>query len=367
MNGAKASTVVPAAIGVALFVAGCLGAFGDGWGYGLLLVCAMLLLAGALVFAVFIFSHRFDGDKLEGAFSWLFYLGAWTYVLAVCALGGFYTAETIAGRMELKWILFGPAAIAALIVLDYGLYRLLVKKNLPTWARYRQYISRSEADPAAMRRTFVDDVVLHRALFSISGFRWLRHTLIYWGFMLMFGLELVAVFLREGLPAFGGRDIWEELDHPVRLAFDFGFDFFGLMVLVGCVMALAYRVMVNGTENQKYTDTPTAVFLLLVVLSGFVVEAMRIASLPGDFQAISFVGYFLSHFVPRGNWVGGAAYETLWLAHVLGSCLFIAYVPIKRLVHSCATPMGRLMHSQKGLLAAKREGVLRGLLMNRQV
>jgi nitrate reductase gamma subunit len=244
---------------------------------------------------------------------------------------------------------------------------MLVKKNLPTWIRYRQYVSRSDADPAAMRRTFVDDVVLHRALFSVSGFRWLRHTLIFWGFVLMFGLELVAVFVREGIPAFGFRDIWEEHGNPVRLAFDFGFDFFGLMVLVGCILALVYRVMVNGTEDQKYTDTPTTVFLLLVVLSGFIVEAMRIASMTGDYLSFSFVGFLLSHFVPRGNWVGSASYEFLWLAHVFGSCLFIAYVPIKRLVHSCATPMGRLMHSQKGLLAAKREGVLRGLLMNRQV
>jgi nitrate reductase gamma subunit len=367
MGGVRASTLIPAAAGIVLFIAGCLGAFGDGWGYGLLLVCAMLLLAGTTMFAVFVFSHRFEDGTLKGAFTWLFYLGAWAYVLGVCALGGFYVAETIAGRMELKWILFGPSAIAALIVLDYGLYRLLVKKNLPTWARYRQFISRAATDPASMRRTFLDDVVLHRALFSVSGFRWLRHTLIFWGFVLMFALELVAVFLREGIPAFGFRDIWEEHGNPVRLAFDFGFDFFGLMVLVGCVLALIYRVMVNGTEDQKYTDTPTAVFLLLVVASGFVVEAMRIESMPGEYHLFSFAGYFLSSFIPAANWLGSTTYEFLWLAHVLGSCLFIAYVPIKRLVHSCATPMGRLMHSQKGMLAAKREAVLRGLQMNRQV
>lgn len=361
------STVIPAVAGIALFIAGCLGGFGGGPGYGLLLVCAMLMLAGTALFAVFIFSHRFGDNRLKGAFSWLFYLGVWAYVLGVCALGGYFAAETIAGRMELKWIVFGPAAIAALIILDYGLYRLLVKKNLPTWARYRQFISRSDADPAAMRRTFLDDVVLHRTLYSVSGFRWLRHTLIYWGFVLMFGLELVAVFVREGLPAFGYQDIWEVPGHPLRLAFDFGFDFFGLMVLVGCILALVYRAMVNGTKDQKYTDTPTAVFLLLVVFSGFVVEALRIASSPGDFHSISFVGYFMTTFVPQGNWLDSATYEYLWLVHVFGSCLFIAYVPIKRLVHSCATPIGRLMNSQKGLLAAKREGVLRGLLMDRQL
>ena len=63
--------------------------------------------------------------------------------------------------------------------------------------------------------------------------------------------------------------------------------------------------------------------------------------------------------------MGSTTYEFLWLAHVLGSCLFIAYVPIKRLVHSCATPMGRLMTSQTRLLAEKKRAVLSGLMMHR--
>jgi len=60
--------------------------------------------------------------------------------------------------------------------------------------------------------------------------------------------------------------------------------------------------------------------------------------------------------------MSGVAFKALWYIHVLGSCAFIAYVPVKRLVHSCATPVGRLMNSQKGLLAAKRQSTLAGLM-----
>jgi hypothetical protein len=56
-------------------------------------------------------------------------------------------------------------------------------------------------------------------------------------------------------------------------------------------------------------------------------------------------------------------YEPLWWGHVFGSCLFISYVPVKRLV----TPMGRLMNSQKGLLGAKRRASLSGLLPGRKI
>ena len=124
----------------------------------------------------------------------------------------------------------------------------------------------------------------------------------------------------------------------MRLAFDFVYDFTGLMVLVGCALAIVWRIAVHGTEEQKFTDTPTAVFLFLVVLTGFVVEGMRLASMPGAGDEVSFVGNVFAGVVPASA-PGSASYEALWLVHVLGSCAFIAYVPVRRLVHSCATPM----------------------------
>ena len=42
-----------------------------------------------------------------------------------------------------------------------------------------------------MRRTFANEVVTHRTLYQVSRFRWLRHQLIFWGFALMFAIELM--------------------------------------------------------------------------------------------------------------------------------------------------------------------------------
>ena len=67
----------------------------------------------------------------------------------------------------------------------------------------------------------------------------------------MFAVEIVAVFVREGLPAFGADDIWEDLSHPLRMAFDFAYDFTGLMVLIGCVLALLWRLKVQGTAGRN--------------------------------------------------------------------------------------------------------------------
>lgn len=361
-------------IWVALGVAGALlvgtglaGWLSAAWGYGLFAAAFALLAAGVAVFAVFALTRAGDGSLLRRASAVLLAGGGAAYVLALCALAGHYMHETLQGRMEWHWIVFGPAALAALLVLDAGLYRKLVRNNLPTWRRFRQYIRRADADPAAMRRTLVDDVMVHRSLFQAGKLRWVRHTLIFWGFAGMMLVELFAVFLREGFPAFGWRDVWREPGHPLRLAFDFAFDFTGLMMLAGCVLALVWRAMVNATPERKYADTPTTVFLLLVVVSGFVVEGLRIVPTLGDAaHGASFVGVAFARALAALGLAGEGLYKASWVVHALGALAFVAYVPIKRLVHTCATPMGRLMNSQQGLLAAKKRGVIGAMLLRGQ-
>lgn len=363
----RAPFALPVALACLLLVVGLSGHLTAAWGYGLFLAAVLVLGAGVAVFLVFILTNCFDGAALRGTFVWLLRIGGWTYVFAVAAFAGYYTSEALAGRVEYKWMLFGPSALAALIALDWGLYRMLVLKNLPSWQRYGHLISRAQSNPAAMRRTLLDEVILHRTLFSVSRFRWLRHTLIFWGFGLLFMTDVLAVVPREAMPAFGLPDVWNQRDHPIRLAFDFVFEFASTMVLAGCLLALWFRARVNGTDQQKYTDTTTTVFLLVVVLLGFVVEGLRIAAEGRQgYSALSFVGYCLSFALPAdGN--GTTVYDTAWLLHVLSACAFIAYVPVMRLVHSCATPIGRLMNSQKELLAVKKMASLKGLLIPKSI
>ncbi len=363
---ANLKIVIPTIIAAVLFFCGLVGIMGPALGYGLFLVATLLLLVGLISFGIFILTKKFNTSELSRFFGHCFWLGAWCYVLAVAALAGFYIREALYGQMDLKWIIFGPAILVALIVLDWGLYRIIVGKNIATWQRYGDVISRDAIDEHAMQQTLVDEVLLHRTLYKTSSLRWLRHQLIFWGFGVMFAVELVAVFFREALPAFGFRDIWEEPTHFIRLAFDTAFEITGLMIFVGCILALYFRFQVNGTPDQKYTDTPTTLFLLIVVISGFIVEGMRIASAPGELYHIaSPIGWLFAHAF---GWMGsapGRVYDGIWLFHVLASCAFIAYVPIKRLVHSCATPIGRLMNSQKSMLAAKKEQSLKGLFQRR--
>jgi nitrate reductase gamma subunit len=354
---------VPLGAGLALIVAGVGGWLTAAWGYAFLMGAGALGAAAIVPLAVLVLTRAGNAAFLARASAALARLAVASYVLAVCALAGFFSHETYLGRMEYHWVLFGPAVVVSLYLLDTGLYRKLVKNNMPTWDRYRRFISRAASEPAAMRRTLVDEVLIQRPLLGTSRVRWLRHALIFWGFVAMVVLEGLAVVFREAMPAFGMADLWRAPGHPLRQVFDFAFDLTGAMILAGCVIALAWRIAVNGTDERKFSDLPTTLFLLFVVLSGFVVEGWRIALSPaGVSHAASFVGVWFASAMTMGGGLPAYLYQPVWLVHVIGSCAFVAYVPARRLVHSCATPLGRLMNSQKGLLAAKRAGVLGALM-----
>ncbi len=360
--GRGAFFYLASAVAASLLAAGLLDAISAAWGYALFLLTAVCLSACLLWSCMLTLTRWGQTRELVRAIQWTARGTVMFYVWAVAALAGHYTHETLAGRMEWHWIVFGPLVLVALVALERGIYVKLLKSNALTFQRFQRFIERDLAEPQAMRRTLMEDVVLHRTLWNTSALRWWRHTLIFWGFAAMVMVELCAVFLREAVPAFGWTDIWRIPGHPVRSAFDFLYDFTGLMMLLGCVLALYWGWTVRNKPEKKYADRPMVIFLGFVVLSGFLVEGWRLAGAPTPHGAeFSFVGLFFAWALQP--LVSGLpqVYKPLWLVHVVASCALIAYIPASRLIHTCATPLGRLMNSQKALLKAKKMGVLAGL------
>ena len=351
------------AVAAVLLLLGLVGASHAAVGYGLFLVATLLILAGCGLLAIFAMTRWFETEALHRAYVAAFWLGAWTYVLSVAALSGYFVYEALAGRIEWKYIIFGPAALAAIVVLDIGIWRVVVQRSLPTVKRFGDLWSREALDQAAIRQTLVNEVVLHRTLFSVSPFRWLRHQLMFWGFGVMFLVELAAVAYREAFPAFGWTDLWDQSGHPIRLAFDFAYDVTGLMIVVGCLLALVFRFMAGQGVERKYADTPTVLFLLVVGVTGFLVEGARMAleaGAPGEsasFVGLAFAGLF--------SGTSTVAHDVLWIVHALAACAFIAYIPFYRMIHSLATPTGRLFNSQAALLAAKKLRAISGSFLTR--
>ncbi len=199
----------------------------------------------------------------------------------------------------------------------------------------------------ALTVLFWDALYLSR-LKDRSPTRWLMHLLILGGFAVMFVLDLVVTFaldilryepmINEG----GWAKLWLR---------DFGFDLVGAMMLAGLLIAAVRRfVLKPKIVRTELPDAASILFLLAVVLGGFVLEGMGIAGrIPGHETNVeySFLGYAFSVVMPSsaGEW-----YDQAWLVHGIMSALLIAYIPFSKLFHMIATPIAievdRLMSSE---------------------
>lgn len=186
-------------------------------------------------------------------------------------------------------------------------------------------------------KVFVVDSLILRKLWGISKMRWFMHAMILFGFIGMLVLDLIATAALEifHIDAFIDPNGWGKL--WIR---DFGFELFGLMVLIGLVGATARRFVFRPKQLKTGQEDFLAILLLLIVIvGGFVQEGIGMASdLPSHASpdAYSFVGALFASFLPA---VSSAAYSQLWFIHAVASLALIAYIPFSKLFHLFAAPL----------------------------
>jgi hypothetical protein len=331
------------------------------WGIWPFLTGITLTVFSALWLSLSLFLKDRDGRVFLNGFKYIAIVGLSGLTVGIFLLSGVYLRILLSGHMELNWIVFWPMILAACILFWIGVYRKIITVNIETLRRWERFLDRKNAEPRALLKRLLEDVILQKSLREESTIRWVRHILIYWGFVLLWVTDIFFAFLLEYLPILGFPQV-SQVPH-IRTIFKFFFESFGLMVLLGVSTALIWGFSVRGTDKKIYTDTPTAIFLFLVVLTGYIVEGARFASVPYEpAMAYSFLGNFFASFLRGSDLPFRSIHRGLWLFHVILACSFIAYFPVKRLIHSCASPLGKLMQSQKILLEIKVRGVVGGLL-----
>jgi nitrate reductase gamma subunit len=320
-----------------------------------------LLIASIAGLSRFVLAPGVRTERVIREFRWSGASGVAVFVAGMIMLSGVYLRYAFMGEMGVRWIIFWPLITAACLFFLWGMYQKIVVVNLNTFKRWEPFLGRSGVELRSLGKYLIDEVILQKQLRRESTFRWVRHILIFWGFVLLWLVDFTFAIFTEYMPIFGWHPAPE--GGALRLTFDFLLDFLGAMVLLGTVLALLWRVRISGTDKKIYTDTPTVAFLLLVLSTGYLVEGLRLAALPDSPAArYSLLGYGLASLFRGSGLPLGLVHQGMWLFHVIASSAFIAYFPVKRLVHSCATPVGKLMQSQKLLLESKVRGVVRGLL-----
>jgi len=210
------------------------------------------------------------------------------------------------------------------------------------------------AKPGWYIKILIIEIIFLRKLFDQSFFRWLAHTLLMFGFVATFIVDMIKGFttfyLLELSKAISFFSFAHEFETgSIRPFLDFFLEFFSFLILVGCVMAIIRRFFLHTAQlRTEEEDILTLLFILFLELSGFFIEGYRIAH-PEVVQAhvymanftptsannwISFGGYFLSQFLRDIN----INADFLWYFHVVPCLIWFIYIPHSKLLHIFVTP-----------------------------
>lgn len=162
------------------------------------------------------------------------------------------------------------------------------------------------------------------------------HFFLAWGFIELFFATTVDFF-----QARGWFSAWlPGLDTPWFAALN---DLGGLMLFTGLVMAL-YRRHMDKPEalpqeawkgrGNILGDTGVLVYLLILVIGGFLAEAARLGETHPSTESFSWIGYPISTLLSDAIWTTLNPY--LWWGHALVSLLFIAILPTTKMFHAVA-------------------------------
>ncbi|QGG47447.1 heterodisulfide reductase-related iron-sulfur binding cluster [Heliorestis convoluta] len=163
----------------------------------------------------------------------------------------------------------------------------------------------------------------------------IMHLLIFWGFAFMFiTTGLIGIQKYTGLMVFTG---------PIYLLFSLLSDLGGAAVIVGVMMALYRRYGIKPERLDNQRDDSVILFLILaVIVSGFMVEGLRIAVVGEDWPLFSPVGALVALLFAAGqeemlkHW-----HISAWVGHVIVSMAFIAYIPYSKLLHMITAPLNQ--------------------------
>ncbi|MFN3534841.1 MAG: (Fe-S)-binding protein [Desulfatiglandales bacterium] len=154
------------------------------------------------------------------------------------------------------------------------------------------------------------------------------HFLIFWGFVvLLIGTTLLSIH----------EHIVKFLMGNTYIVFSVIMEIAGLFLISGTVIAIFRRYILKVKRLQSYTeDLLILLFLILIVSSGFLLEALRLAQNPQTWEKWSFVGWYLKELF--GPEVSKGAYPYIWWFHAILSLSFLLLIPLTKLAHTILAP-----------------------------
>lgn len=249
----------------------------------------------------------------------------------------FWNAENFEG------LLFAFTAVA-LAIFAYGIY-----KRWQIWTALGKPEVRNDNIKERVKLLFLNGLLQIKTFKDV--YPGLMHGLIFFGFfVLIFGAAFDATEFHVaeplGVPFLTGK---------FYLFFSFLMEVFGLFVLIGVIMAAERRYVTKpdrlGYKEESDNTPDDAIVLLLlggIIVTGFIIEALRIHVTNPPWEVWSFIGYTLSKaFAGVDYGTAKTLHKVMWWVHTFIALGFIAYIPYSRLLHIITTPANHFMGSLK--------------------
>ncbi|MGF7184833.1 Fe-S oxidoreductase/nitrate reductase gamma subunit [Desulfitispora alkaliphila] len=226
---------------------------------------------------------------------------------------------------ELYWNIDGDYLLYVFMIIAMGVFAYGVYQKWNFWKIGRE---EDRFDRMGERLKVVLVNALGHKKILRDGFPGLMHAMIFYGFAILF-IGTLLVMLQKYL----GIQIMQT---QFFLGYSLLMDLFGLLAIIGVLMALYRRYIVKPDRLDNKPDDLWGLLLILAVLvTGFGIEGARLAANPVDWIAWTPVGMVVAGML--GGMMGTEAllslHKTLWWTHMILAFGFIAYLPYSKLLH----------------------------------
>jgi Fe-S oxidoreductase/nitrate reductase gamma subunit len=169
----------------------------------------------------------------------------------------------------------------------------------------------------------------------------LMHLAIYSAFIVLFiATCLVALEFDLGV---------QILDGDFYIVFKLFVDTFGLLLVAGILVALARRYLFRpGGLTREGDDLLQLLLLLAIGVTGFLIEAVRLAATNPAAARASYVANAISPFFAQSR-IGDllSAHRALWWTHLLLAFGFLAAIPVSKMLHLAAGPVNVFLRTSR--------------------
>jgi hypothetical protein len=205
-------------------------------------------------------------------------------------------------------------------------------------------------------KAIIFDSILHVKLFKENRLKWIAHTCVFWGILILFILSVLSGVAVEFAPLLGYKtgssiflDALANKDHWLTAVLN---ELLNTVILIGIIVAF-----IRGFVSKKkigmmmFQDIFLIIFVFVILISGWFTESVRyiIERTPEYIGKTGFFGFYLGRLLDNGFpntteavWI--QVYKAFWHTHVTAIWLAFVYIPFSKFAHAILSPVASVMN-----------------------